>query len=97
MRKDMSIRVTIPTMGGNPGLADPKIGIQIRKSKKRFTKISRYPAQTAEIKNDQNSLIQLLSDAGCSKFQSNSLRHNSQDYCEITSVNEIIISLKHCE
>ena len=59
----MSIRVTIPTMGGNPGLADPKIGIQIRKSKKRFTKISRYPAQTAEIKNDQNSLIQLLSDA----------------------------------
>ena len=92
----MSIRVTTPTTGANPG--HPKIGIQIRKSKKDLgTKISRYPAQTAEVNNDQNSLIQLLSDAGCSKFQSNSLRHNSLDYCEITSVNKIIISLKHCE
>ena len=34
----MSIRVTIPMTGGNPGLADPKIGIQIRKSKKDLPK-----------------------------------------------------------
>ena len=40
----MSIRVTIPTTSGNPGLADPKIGIQIRKLKKDLLKYQGIPS-----------------------------------------------------